>query len=191
LTKADPQLIVYIEYKKRGDFIMRIALINENSQAAKNEMIYASLNAKKGNYQYPAAIKKALDFLAKPETAELPVGRYELDGDNIFVLIQDQTTAPVENKRAESHRNYIDIQYLFTGKEVQGYAPLLPGVTGEEPAGKDNIFYADVENEQFVTLHPGEFTVFFTNDIHRPNCTMDEPVNIHKAVVKIKESLIK
>ena len=123
-------------------------------------MIYASLNAKKGNYQYPAAIATALEFLAKPETAELPVGRYELDGDNIFVLIQDQTTAPVENKRAESHRNYIDIQYLFTGKEVQGYAPLLPGVTGEEPAGKDNIFYADVENEQFVTLHPGEFTVF-------------------------------
>ena len=102
-------------------------------------MIYASLNAKKGNYQYPAAIATALEFLAKPETAELPVGRYELDGDNIFVLIQDQTTAPVENKRAESHRNYIDIQYLFTGKEVQGYAPLLPGVTGEEPAGKDYI----------------------------------------------------
>ncbi len=146
-------------------------------------MIYASLNAKKGNYQYPAAINTALEFLAKPETAELPVGRYELDGDNIFVLI--------ENKRAESHRNYIDIQYLFTGKEVQGYAPLLPGVTGEEPAGKDNIFYETVENEQFVTLHPGEFTVYFTNDIHRPNCTMDEPVNIHKAVVKIKESLIK
>ena len=146
-------------------------------------MIYASLNAKKGNYQYPAAINTALEFLAKPETAELPVGRYE--------LIQDQTTAPVENKRAESHRNYIDIQYLFTGKEVQGYAPLLPGVTGEEPAGKDNIFYETVENEQFVTLHPGEFTVYFTNDIHRPNCTMDEPVNIHKAVVKIKESLIK
>ena len=146
-------------------------------------MIYASLNAKKGNYQYPAAINTALEFLAKPETAELPVGRYELDGDNIFVLIQ--------NKRAESHRNYIDIQYLFTGKEVQGYAPLLPGVTGEEPAGKDNIFYETVENEQFVTLHPGEFTVYFTNDIHRPNCTMDEPVNIHKAVVKIKESLIK
>ena len=77
-----------------------------------------------------------LEFLAKPETKELPVGRYELDGDNIYVLIQDQTTAPVEKKRAESHRNYIDIQYLFTGKEVQGYAPLLPGVTGEEPAGK-------------------------------------------------------
>ena len=34
-------------------------------------MIYASLNAKKGNYQYPAAIATALEFLAKPETAEI------------------------------------------------------------------------------------------------------------------------
>ena len=52
-------------------------------------MIYASLNAKKGNYQYPAAINTALEFLAKPETAELPVGRYELDGDNIFFFFFD------------------------------------------------------------------------------------------------------
>lgn len=29
-------------------------------------MIYASLNAKKGNYEYPAAIATALEFLAKP-----------------------------------------------------------------------------------------------------------------------------
>lgn len=154
-------------------------------------MIYASLNAKEANAKYPAAIATALEFLAKEETKELPTGRYELDGDNIYVLIQDQVTAPVAQKRAESHRNYIDIQYLFTGKEVQGYAPLLPGVKGEEPAGKDNIYYDIVEDEQFVTLKPGEFTIYFTNDIHRPNCTMDEPVNIHKAVVKIKESLIK
>ena len=151
-------------------------------------MIYASLNAKKGNYQYPAAIATALEFLAKPETAELPVGRYELDGDNIFVLIQDQTTAPVENKRAESHRNYIDIQYLFTGKEVQGYAPLLPGVTGEEPAGKDNIFYDTVENEQFVTLHPGEFTVFFTNDIHRPTAQWMNQLTFIRQLLRLKKA---
>ena len=75
-------------------------------------MIYASLNAKKGNYQYPAAINTALEFLAKPETAELPVGRYELDGDNIFVLIQDQTTAPVENKRAVTE--IISISSIFS-----------------------------------------------------------------------------
>ena len=94
-------------------------------------MIYASLNAKKGNYQYPAAINTALEFLAKPETAELPVGRYELDGDNIFVLIQDQTTAPVENKRAEvteiilisnifsQERKFRDMHHFFQVLQVR------------------------------------------------------------------------
>ena len=154
-------------------------------------MILASLRAKDAGAQYPAAIQTALDFLKKEDTAALPVGRYELDGDNIFVLIQDQTTAAPEAKRAESHRNYLDIQYLFTGEEMQGYAPLLPGVKGEEPAGKDNIFYDTVEGEQFVHLKPGDFTIFFSNDIHRPNCTDGEPQQIHKAVVKIRESLIK
>ena len=66
-------------------------------------MIYASLNAKKGNYQYPAAIATALEFLAKPETAELPVGRYELDGDNIFVLIR-QIVSDHEHRREPSRQ---------------------------------------------------------------------------------------
>ena len=154
-------------------------------------MIYSSLTAKKGNYQYPEAIQKALDFLAKEDTVALPVGKYEIDGDNIYVLIQDQTTADAKDKRAESHRNYIDIQYLFTGAEKQGYAMLGEGVKGEEPAGKDNIYYDTVKDEQFVILKPGDFTIYFTNDIHRPNCAVDAPMAIHKAVVKIKEALIK
>lgn len=154
-------------------------------------MIYSSLTAKEGNYQYPEAIQKALDFLKKEDTASLPVGRYELQGDDIFVLIQDQVTASPDKKRAESHRNYIDIQYLFSGEEMQGYAMLKPGMTGEEPAGKDNIYYAEVEDEQFIHLKAGDFTIFFTNDVHRPNCTDKEPGDIHKAVVKIRENLIK
>ena len=152
-------------------------------------MIYASLRAKKAA-AYPEAIQKALDFLAKEETAFLPVGRYDLDGDAIYVLIQDQVTAPVSQKRAESHRDYIDIQYLMSGEELQGYAPLLPGLKGEEPAGKDTIFYDTVEEEQFVKLSAGDFTIYFTNDIHRPNCAVGEGMQIHKAVVKIRESLI-
>ena len=119
------------------------------------------------------------------------MGRYEIQGDDIFALVQDQTTDKPENKRAESHRNYVDIQYLMSGEEMQGYAPLLPGVKGEEPAGKDNIFYDTVEGEQFVCLKPGDFTIYFTDDIHRPNCASGESCNIHKAVIKVRESLIK
>jgi YhcH/YjgK/YiaL family protein len=129
--------------------------------------------------------------MSTEEFKTLPVGRYEIEGDDIFALVQDQTTDKPENKRAESHRNYVDIQYLMSGEEKQGYAPLLPGVKGEEPAGKDNIFYGEVEGEQFVCLKPGDFTIYFTDDIHRPNCAVGESMGIHKAVIKIRESLIK
>ena len=154
-------------------------------------MIFSSLNAAKGNYEYPEAIKKAIDFMSTEEFKQLPVGRHEIQGDDIFALIQDQTTDEPDKKRAESHRNYVDIQFLMSGEEKQGYAPLIPGTKGEEPAGKDNIFYDTVEGEQFVCLKPGDFTIYFTNDVHRPNCAVNGSCNIHKAVIKIRESLIK
>ena len=154
-------------------------------------MIFSSLRAAKGGYEYPEAIRKAIDFMSRDEFKELPVGRYEIEGDDIFALVQDQTTDEPSKKRAESHRNYVDIQYLMKGREKQGYAPLIPGTKGEEPEGKDNIFYDSVEGEQFVCLEPGDFTIYFSNDIHRPNCAVDGSDNIHKAVIKIRESLIK
>ncbi len=154
-------------------------------------MIFSSLRVKKGNYQYPEALQKAIDFMSTEEFRTLPVGRHEIQGDDIFALIQDQTTDTPDKKRAESHRNYVDIQFLMSGEEKQGYAPLLPGVKGEEPEGKDNIFYDQVEDEQFVCLKPGDFTIYFTDDIHRPNCAVGESCSIHKAVIKVRESLIK
>ncbi len=154
-------------------------------------MIFSSLNAAKGNYEYPEAIKKAIEFMSTEEFKKLEVGRYEIQGDDIFALVQDQTTDEPEKKRAESHRNYVDIQFLMSGEEKQGYAPLIPGTKGEEPEGKDNIFYDKVEDEQFVCLKPGDFTIYFTNDIHRPNCAVNGSCSIHKAVIKVRESLIK
>ena len=155
-------------------------------------MIFSTLEAVKGKYSYPKALQKAIDFMSAEEFKKLPVGRHEIQGDDIFALIQDQITDEVENKRPESHREYIDIQYLMSGEELQGYAPLLPGMEGEHAEGTDNYFYKEVEGEQFIRLKPGDFTIFFTNDVHRPNCRSgSESSKNHKAVIKIRESLIK
>lgn len=65
-------------------------------------------------------------FLKNSDLEHMEVGRYEIDGDDIYAMIQKQTTAAPENKKAESHYKYIDIQYLICGEEMQGVAP-LPG----------------------------------------------------------------
>jgi hypothetical protein len=72
----------------------------------------------------PANIQKGLKFLAETDIAALPAGRVDIEGDTIFALIQDYDTAPKAEKRPESHARYIDIQYVFSGREIIGYAPI-------------------------------------------------------------------
>ena len=145
-------------------------------------MIYASLNAKKEIISIQQLLLQLQNFLQSQKQQSFQQEDTSLMEIIFSYLSRIRQQLQQRIREQKAIEIILIIQYLSQENEVQGYAPLLPGVTGEEPAGKDNIFYADVENEQFVTLHPGEFTVYFTNDIHRPNCTMDEPVNIHKAV---------
>ncbi|MGQ7189587.1 YhcH/YjgK/YiaL family protein, partial [Escherichia sp. HC-CC] len=55
--------------------------------------------------------------LTRPVTQEKAPGRYELQGDNIFMNVMTfNTQSPVE-KKAELHEQYIDIQLLLNGEE--------------------------------------------------------------------------
>lgn len=153
-------------------------------------MIYSSLGAQDVRCSWPAPIRKALDFLKTSDLEHLPVGRYEIDGDDIYASIQVQSTAKAEEKKAESHIKYVDIQYLICGEELQGYAPLLPGCAAIPHPERDVIHYPQVERENFVRLHPGDFTIYFTNDIHRPNCAPGDGMEIKKAVLKIREEIL-
>lgn len=153
-------------------------------------MIYSSLNAKDVQCTWPEVFQKAFAFLKKSDLEHMEPGRYEIDGDDVYATIQKQTTAAPEEKKAESHYKYIDIQYLIRGKELQGYAPLPEGAVREEHPERDVIYYPEVEAEHFIELKPGDFTVYFTNDIHRPNCAAGESMDIKKVVLKIREAIL-
>lgn len=129
-------------------------------------------------------------FLKNSDLEHMEVGRYEIDGDDIYAMIQKQTTAAPENKKAESHYKYIDIQYLICGEEMQGVAPLPEGKEREEHLERDVMYYPEVPGENFIHLQPGDFAVYFTNDIHRPNCVPDESMEIKKVVLKIREAIL-
>lgn len=154
-------------------------------------MIFASTNAVECPYQYPAAIQTALKWLADHDLAQLDAGTYEIQGKDLYVMIQDITTQPAEVRRPERHNDYLDIQYIVSGVERMGYMPY----TGEEevqedPEGKDVTFYQNLTGETFVDVTPGSYCIFFSNDIHRPGCAAGEPGSVRKAVVKMKQSLL-
>lgn len=137
---------------------------------------------------YPAALQTGLNFLREADLANLALGRHEIEQDRIYASIAEYETEPKDQRRPEAHKKYIDIQYVCSGEEMIGVAPLKQaGEVAEDClAERDVIFYRHVPGETDLTLLPGMFAVFFPWDVHRPNCSLgDKTGRVRKVVVKI------
>ncbi len=128
--------------------------------------------------------KAAFDFLRRPNLASLETGRIELDGSNLFAMVQTYETKPIHEGKLEAHKKYIDIQFVVAGEEFIGYAPLGgQSVAKAFDAEKDIGFY-DGE-AWFTLLRKGMFAVFFPEDAHLPGRHTDKPKRVTKIVLKI------
>lgn len=130
---------------------------------------------------------KAFEFLRRADLASLPVGRYEIDGENCWAMVQKATLVPLAERKVEAHRKYIDIQAPITGPETIGLYTLdaahlaLPF----DAKGDCVLFAAEADP---VSLAPGEFGIFFPpTGGHAPGCqTPGGPKEIRKLVIKVK-----
>lgn len=137
---------------------------------------------------FSSLLQKALSFIKKTDFHGLKAGKYEIDGDNMFAQVQEVTTANKDERMAECHSKYIDLQYLVYGEETIYVArPSEQNViVDNQMESKDIAFFNRVQNESEINLNPGMFAVLFPNDIHRPSCSKMKDTNIKKVVIKIK-----
>ena len=144
-------------------------------------------NAKRYEGLHPG-FKKAFDYIRNTDLASLAPGKYEIEGDDVFGLIQEYKTLPVEEKQFETHKNYIDIQYIISGEEMMGYTA-LENLTVKTPYNpeKDCEFYDDAQMSECV-VEAGSYAVFFAGEPHKPGCTATgrEASDIRKLVLKIR-----
>ncbi|MBN1546560.1 MAG: YhcH/YjgK/YiaL family protein [Syntrophaceae bacterium] len=131
-----------------------------------------------------SGIRAALDYIRTTDFNCIAPGRYELDGDRLFVIVNDYETVGFRDGQLEGHRKYIDVQYMAHGAEWIGYAPL-----GDQPIHMD---YNDEEDcilfsgrGSFIPFKEGMFAVFFPQDLHLPGVG-DTPAPVRKIVVKVK-----
>lgn len=140
-----------------------------------NAALYKGLNGR---------IQKALDYLAQTDFAALQPGRYEIEGDRVYALVQHYNTKLREKGLWEAHRRYIDVQFVANGIESMGYAP-LGNMTVTQPyaADKDCVLFSG--DGDFVTATTGTFVIFFPQDAHMPCIASGAPQPMVKVVVKV------
>jgi biofilm protein TabA len=87
-----------------------------------------------------ARLSRALQFVQQPGLAALAEGRCDIDGADVYALVQHYTTKAPGQGRWETHRRYADLQLVVSGRERMGVAPLDRFTGGSYDAGKDVEF---------------------------------------------------
>jgi YhcH/YjgK/YiaL family protein len=149
-------------------------MICENIKKAKD---YSGINKN---------FKKAFEFIKNNNLKELAIGQYDIEGEEVFALVQEYTTQSSKDKRWESHEKYIDIQMIITGEEIMGYAPInYLEVKEDLRPEKDLMFYDETLKGSNIKFSSGDYAIFFPEDGHKPGCAIGECSKVKKVVIKV------
>ena len=140
-----------------------------------NSALYENLNPR---------FKQAFAFLKTADLTNIPLGILELDGQNLYVNVQEIEGKSPVIARMETHEQYIDIQIPVSKPELMGWIARknLKKITEEYNAQKDITFYAD-NAAYFINVQPSEFVIFFPQDGHQPGIGDGKR---KKVIVKVK-----
>jgi len=128
---------------------------------------------------------KAFAFLRDSDLTKIKPGKYAIDGTNVYAIVTEAPSKEFEASAWESHRKYIDLQYVIKGQETIGVAPVSKAtVTKPYNEANDNANY-NAEGQYYVAI-PGTFFLFFPGDAHRPNIKVAGYDVVKKIVIKIK-----
>lgn len=127
----------------------------------------------------------AIDFIERIDLNVIKEGKYEIDGENLFVNVFRYNTKSIEESKLEGHNKYIDIQVMLKGNEKVGYASLKD----QKPVEKYNeltdlVYYH--EDVSWFDFQENMFCVFFPCDLHQPAVVFDESCEVLKVVCKVK-----
>ncbi|MDR3412591.1 MAG: YhcH/YjgK/YiaL family protein [Formivibrio sp.] len=140
----------------------------------------------------PAAVVRALEVLQQQDLAGLAPGRYEIEGDKLFYMVQEAMPRALDASKSEAHRTYADIQLPLTARERFGVSLPQAGIVASDDRyeANDIAFYPNPANEFFMDVDPGAYAVFLPGELHRPCVMIKDQTPYRKVVVKVHHSLL-
>ena len=148
-------------------------------------MIFDKLENCKTYASISENLKKGFEYLTDTYTLDTPEGIYEIDGKSVYAIVTSYKTKAYSEGDFESHRKYLDVQYIPKGEEnigITGLENLKP--KSDFDTEKDIVFYEG--DGDLLKLPEGYFMVLFPQDGHKPGImTGKEKQEVKKVVVKV------
>ena len=136
----------------------------------------------------PRPLYRAIEYLGSTDFSHVENGQYELDGKRMISIVHRYSTKTLDKAVWESHRKYIDVQFVAGGHERFGHVPLAgaPPVATPYSDEKDVIFYE--HGTATFDAPAGTFMIFYPDDVHAPGLASGvppKPSEVVKVVVKV------
>ena len=128
--------------------------------------------------------KSLFDYVKSHDLLHMPIGRIEIEGNDLFINNSDATLVAEEKQAIEVHQQYIDVHIPLDKTERIGWKALSDMGTPRAPFDKENDFALyDERPSTYVEVKPGEFLIVYPEDGHAPIIGEGK---IRKAIAKVK-----
>lgn len=126
----------------------------------------------------------AIDYLLTHDVNDYDSGRYEIDGEKVFLFVQENELCSDTTDEFEFHHHYLDLHLLLAGYEIIRYGNRVKEVRKPYDKKKD-IGFVTCEQSLPFYLDKQNFVLFLPNEPHQPNRFAAKGDKVKKCVVKV------
>ena len=138
-------------------------------------------------YGISSYVATALQWLEKhqQEFAKMENGQYDIDGTDVYAIVNSYDTKPLGDCGWEAHIKYCDIHYSVAGSERIGYQH-RSHMLELQPYNPDKDYALYTGSGDWLTVREGSFCLLLPEDIHAPGATAGEhSTHLKKVVIKL------
>ena len=129
--------------------------------------------------------KKLFDYVKTHDLTKVPAGRIVLQGEELFINVDDATLRSREEQKLEVHRRYIDVHFPLSGAETVGWRSLETLTEASDaPFDAENDFALyTAPAASYFEVQPGSFYIVWPEDAHAP---IIGEGRLRKAIAKVQ-----
>lgn len=148
-------------------------------------MIFDDIENAEFYHSLGSNIQKGLHFLQNNDAlGTLPLGKFEIDGERVFALVQEYETKEFDADMWEAHKKYFDIQYVVKGTE-QIKITRIENCNPRTPYNSEGDYWLFRAQGNNLTLNEGQFVLLGPKDVHQPGIwSANKSEKVRKIVIK-------
>lgn len=170
------------EVKAIADYIC----VNKAGEGALREFAEWLVNIKVDENKITNRVNEALNYIEQMSKDNLASGVYQVN-DNFYYSVQEYKTMQECDCKLESHRKYIDIQWIVEGEEKIAVADIsMLHMEEDYQEDLDIMHWRKKPNIMKVVLKKDSYIVLYPRNAHMGCISVNDSVVVKKIVGKIR-----